>query len=83
MLDLYVFQDSLKLSQAVSKSSVVDKKHCEFVQIVGWAAKPWWLTMKVGKNSICHTYIIVTAAVNKWGAPNKKRDSSSSAASHG
>jgi len=27
-----------------------------------------------------HTYIIVTAGVNRWGAPNKKRDSLSSAA---
>jgi len=26
------------------------------------------------------TYVSVTAAVNKWGAPNKKRESSSSVA---
>ena len=27
----------------------------------------------------CHNDVSVTAVVNKWGAPNKKRDSSSSA----
>ena len=66
MLRIYVFEDSLKLSQAVSKSSMVDRKHFECVQIGRWAAKPWWLMMKVGKkrlepssDRVCHLWLLV------------------------